>query len=84
MNSDIENIVKTHFANEAVDGIKLTNGRLIITLQKDVADTIKEAAMKEQLLSLADVSKVSVIYTAEKKPTSLKPREEGWMVKNVK
>ncbi len=84
MNSDIENIVKTHFANEAVDGIKLTNGRLIITLQKDVADTTKEAAMKEQLLSLADVSKVSVIYTAEKKPTSLKPREEGWVVRNVK
>lgn len=84
MNGEIENIVKAYFDGQAVDGIKLTNGRLIVTVQKEAADTAKEAAMKEKLLTLAEVSKVSVIYTAEKKPLSLKPQDEGWAIKNVK
>ncbi len=80
----MENIVKAYFEEKDIDSVTLSGGRLIVTLQKGAADENKVAQMKEELLKLEGVQKVSVIYTAEKKPTSLKPQDEGWNVKNVK
>ena len=84
MEQQIRNIVEKYFPAETIESIGLFKGRVIITLQNTAEDKDKENALSREVKNLEGIDKVTVIYTAEKKPQPLKEEPAKWVVKGVK
>ena len=84
MENQIKTIIKAFFPEEKIDGISLLNGRLVVTLKGSEQDSVPPQ-LKEQLSALDGIKKVSIVFTAEKKPQGLNPQQdEKWVVPGVK
>ena len=84
MENQIKAIAEKYFAPEEIENIGIFNNRVIVTLQNAAEDRGKAAALESEVKKIPGVEKVSVIYTAVKKPLSLKPEEGKWIVPGVK
>lgn len=84
MEQQIKTIAEQFFPAEAIESIKIFSGRVIITLRQVSDNPEKTAALQDALSGLEGVKKVSVIYTAEKAPGSLKPEDDKWIIPGVK
>ena len=79
MENQIKNLVEQYFPADAIDSIKLFGKRVIITLHNIAEDETKASELKAALASLEGIDKVSVIFTADKKPQGLKPEaDDKW------
>lgn len=85
MENQIKNLVEQYFPADAIDSIKQFGKRVIITLHNIAEDETKASELKAALASLEGIDKVSVIFTADKKPQGLKPEaDDKWTVPGVK
>ena len=84
MEQQIRNIVEKYFPAETIESIGLFKGRVIITLQNTIEDKDKETSLSKEVKNLEGIEKVTIIYTAEKKPQPLKDEPAKWAVKGVK
>ncbi len=84
MEQQIRSIVEKYFPAETIESIGLFKGRVIITLHNSAENKDKENALSAEIKNLEGVDKVTVIYTAEKKPQSLKEEPAKWVVRGVK
>lgn len=84
MEDKIKTIVNRYFLADKVESIKVFNGRAIITLQNAAEDDSKAEQLKDEITALDGISKVSIIYTAQKQNISLSPVDPKWSVKGVK
>lgn len=83
MENKVETIVKQFFKPENVDSVKVFASRAIVTL-KDITENAEiNAILEKSLLALPDISKVSIIYTADKKVQKLNPKSDKYEVKAV-
>ena len=65
-NSEIKSIAEHFFAAETIESAAVYNGRAIITLSNITEDNEKAEQLKNELLKLPEIKKVSVIFTAPK------------------
>ncbi len=84
MEQQIRSIVEKYFPAETIESIGLFKGRVIITLQNTIEDKDKETSLSKEVKNLEGIEKVTIIYTAEKKPQPLKDEPAKWAVKGVK
>ena len=84
MEQQIRSIVEKYFPAETIESIGLFKGRVIITLHNSAENKEKENALSAETKNLEGVDKVTVVYTAEKKPQPLKEEPAKWVVRGVK
>ena len=77
-NSEIKSIAEHFFAAETIESAAVYNGRAIITLSNITEDNEKAEQLKNELLKLPEIKKVSVIFTAPKDD------ERHWKIRGVK
>ncbi len=84
METQIRSIVEKYFSPAEIENIGVFNRRVIVTLQNAGEDADKTAAIEQEIKALGGFDKVSVIYTAVKKPLPLKDEPAKWTVPGVK
>lgn len=77
-NSEIKSIAEHFFAAETIESAAVYNGRAIITLSNITEDNEKAEQLKNELLKLPEIKKVSVIFTASKDD------DRHWKIRGVK
>lgn len=77
-NSEIKTIAEHFFAAETIESAAVYNGRAIITLSNITEDNEKAEQLKNELLKLPEIKKVSVIFTAPKDD------DRHWKIRGVK
>lgn len=77
-NSEIKSIAEHFFAAETIESAAVYNGRAIITLSNITEDNEKAEQLKNVLLKLPEIKKVSVIFTAPKDD------DRHWKIRGVK
>lgn len=77
-NSEIKSIAEHFFAAETIESAAVYNGRAIITLSNITEDNKKAEQLKNELLKLPEIKKVSVIFTAPKDD------DRHWKIRGVK
>lgn len=77
-NSEIKSIAEHFFAAETIESAAVYNGRAIITLSNITEDNEKAEQLKNELLKLPEIKKVSVIFTAPKDD------DRYWKIRGVK
>lgn len=77
-NSEIKSIAEHFFAAETIESAAAYNGRAIITLSNITEDNEKAEQLKNELLKLPEIKKVSVIFTAPKDD------DRHWKIRGVK
>lgn len=77
-NSEIKSIAERFFAAETIESAAVYNGRAIITLSNITEDNEKAEQLKNELLKLPEIKKVSVIFTAPKDD------DRHWKIRGVK
>ncbi|MCI5544229.1 MAG: iron-sulfur cluster carrier protein ApbC [Azospirillum sp.] len=77
-NSEIKSIAEHFFAAETIESAAVYNGRAIITLSNITEDNEKAEQLKNELLKLPEIKKVSVIFTAPKDD------DRHWKIRGVK
>lgn len=77
-NSEIKSIAERFFAAETIESAAVYNGRAIVTLSNITEDNEKAEQLKNELLKLPEVKKVSVIFTAPKDD------DRHWKIRGVK
>lgn len=77
-NSEIKSIAEHFFAAETIESAAVYNGRAIITLSNITEDNEKAEQLKNELLKLSEIKKVSVIFTAPKDD------DRHWKIRGVK
>lgn len=79
-----EEIVQKYFAAANVESVKNFNGRLIVTLKNIPEQAAAAQALKDELMTLEGVQKVSIVFTKEETAAGLTPQIEKWRIKGVK
>ncbi len=77
-NSEIKSIAERFFAAETIESAAVYNGRAIVTLSNITEDNEKAEQLKNELLKLPEIKKVSVIFTAPKDD------DRHWKIRGVK
>ncbi len=77
-NSEIKSIAEHFFAAETIESAAVYNGRAIVTLSNITEDNEKAEQLKNELLKLPEIKKVSVIFTAPKDD------DRHWKIRGVK
>lgn len=84
MENQIKEIVGTYFNGNEIESVKVFDGKVIVTLLSSADDEKKAAALKEQIAALPGVKKVTVVYTAAKAVSGIKPENDKWQIRGVK
>lgn len=81
---ELEDIALKYFAKENIDSVKNFNGKVIVTIKNTEENTSLATSLKEELLSLNEVIKATVIFTKTADKPSITPQIEKWNIKGVK
>ena len=84
MESKIEELVHSYFADEMIDGITVSDKRIIVTLKSIAENSDKAEALKKALSEVAEKRKISIVFTANKEAMPLRPEDEKWSVPSIK
>ncbi|MBE6445770.1 MAG: Mrp/NBP35 family ATP-binding protein [Alphaproteobacteria bacterium] len=84
MENKIKAIVEKYFSSADIENIGVFNNRVIITLRSNAHDDIKTKQLEEEVKTLENVNKVSVIFTSSKQALPLKEDSGKWKVSGVK
>ena len=84
MEDKVRAVVLKYFLPEQIDGIKVINDRVIVTLVNAAENADKTQALKQAIVEVEGVNKVSVVYTANKAFSGLKAPDEMWQIRGVK
>lgn len=84
MEDKVRAVVLKYFLPEQIDGIKVINDRVIVTLVNAAENADKTQALKQAIAEIEGVNKVSVVYTANKAFSGLKAPDEMWQIRGVK
>ena len=79
-NALIKAVAEKYFASEYIESVNLFKGRAIVTLVNIPEDAQKSESLKQELLTLDGVEKVSVVYTATKDSEA----DKHWKIRGVK
>lgn len=80
----IKQLAAAVYGSSSVDGVKIINGRAIITLV-DVTDIPeKTAELRRQVENLDGITRASIIFTASKAFSGLRQPDDMWTVPGVK
>lgn len=79
-----EQIVRKYFADANIASVKNFNGRMIVTIKNIAEQAAQAQALKEELLALEGVQKVSIVFTKDENAASLAPEIEKWQIKGVR
>ncbi len=79
-NTAIRMVAEKYFAPEYIESVGLFRGRAIVTLVNIPEDAQKSESLKQELLALDGVEKVSVVYTAIKDSEA----DKHWKIRGVK
>ena len=84
MESKIQELVHCYFADEMIDGINVSDKRIIVTLNGAAENSEKADALKKALSDVCGERQISIIFTANKEAVSLRPEDEKWSVPSIK
>lgn len=84
MEDKVRAVALKYFLPEQIDGIKVINDRVIVTLVNAAENADKTQALKQAIAEVEGVNKVSVVYTANKAFSGLKAPDEMWQIRGVK
>ena len=84
MEDKVRAVVLKYFLPEQIDGIKIINDRVIVTLVNAGENAEQTEALKQAIAELEGINKVSVVYTANKAFSGLKAPDEMWQIRGVK
>ncbi|MGN0914185.1 MAG: iron-sulfur cluster carrier protein ApbC [Alphaproteobacteria bacterium] len=84
MENQIKEIVETYFNGTEIESVKVFDGKVIVTLLSSADDEKKASALKEQIAAMPGVKKVTVVYTAAKAVSGIKPENDKWQIRGVK
>ena len=84
MEDKVRAVVLKYFLPEQIDGIKVINDRVILTLVNAGENAEQTEALKQAIAELEGINKVSVVYTANKAFSGLKAPDEMWQIRGVK
>ncbi len=84
MEDKVRAVVLKYFLPEQIDGIKVINDRVIVTLVNAGENAEQTEALKQAIAELEGINKVSVVYTANKAFSGLKAPDEMWQIRGVK
>ena len=84
MEDKVRAVVLKYFLPEQIDGIKVINDRVIVTLVNAGENAEQIEALKQAIAEIEGVNKVSVVYTANKAFSGLKAPDEMWQIRGVK
>ncbi len=84
MEDKVRAVVLKYFLPEQIDGIKVINDRVIVTLVNAGENAEQTEALKQAIAEIEGVNKVSVVYTANKAFSGLKAPDEMWQIRGVK
>ena len=79
-----QEIVSKYFVKEHIDSIKIFNSKLIVTLKNEPEDINKAQKLKDELLSIDGIKKVSIIFSAEINTKPILPENNNWKINGVK
>ena len=84
MEDKVRAVVLKYFLPEQIDGIKVINDWVIVTLVNAGENAEQTEALKQAIAELEGINKVSVVYTANKAFSGLKAPDEMWQIRGVK
>lgn len=84
MEDKVRAVALKYFLPEQIDGIKVINDRVIVTLVNAAENADKTQALKQAIAEIEGLNKVSVVYTANKAFSGLKAPDEMWQIRGVK
>ena len=84
MENEINKLVGDYFSPEMVEGVTVTDKRVIVTLNASAENPEKARALTEKVAAMVPDKKFSIVYTGEKSVASMQPKEEKWQVSGVK
>ena len=84
MEDKVRAVALKYFLPEQIDGIKVINDRVIVTLVNAAENADKTQSLKQAIAEVEGVNKVSVVYTANKAFSGLKAPDEMWQIRGVK
>ena len=80
----IKQLAAAVYGSSSVDGVKIINGRAIITLVNVTDIPEKTAELRRQVENLDGIARASIIFTASKAFSGLRQPDDMWMVPGVK
>ena len=84
MEQKIAEVVSKYFMQSQIESIKLFGKRVIITITADKDEPEKQQLLKQELEKMAELDKVSIVFTKAKNVTGLKLQDEKWQIDGVK
>ena len=84
MEEQIKQIVSQYYSAGNIDSIKVLNGRAIITLVNASENPQTAQNIQAEIEKLEGVKKATIIYTANRAFSGLKPAEDMWQIRGVK
>ena len=84
MEDKVRAVVLKYFLPEQIDGIKIINDRVIVTLVNAGENAEQTEALKQAIAEIEGINKVSVVYTANKAFSGLKAPDDMWQIRGVK
>ena len=80
----IKQLAAAVYGSSSVDGVKIINGRAIITLVNITDIPEKTAELRRQVENLDGIARASIIFTASKAFSGLRQPDDIWTVPGVK
>lgn len=80
----VKQLAAAVYGSSSVDGVKIINGRAIITLVNVTDIPEKTAELRRQVENLDGITRASIIFTASKAFSGLRQPDDMWMVPGVK
>ena len=80
----IKQLAAAVYGSSSVDGVKIINGRAIITLVNVTDIPEKTAELRRQVENLDGIARASIIFTASKAFSGLRQPDDIWTVPGVK
>ena len=80
----IKQLAAAVYGSSSVDGVKIINGRAIITLVNVTDIPEKTAELRRQVENLDGIARASIIFTASKAFSGLRQPDDMWTVPGVK
>ena len=80
----VKQLAAAVYGSSSVDGVKIINGRAIITLVNVTDIPEKTAELRRQVENLDGITRASIIFTASKAFSGLRQPDDIWTVPGVK
>ena len=84
MEEQIREIAGRYFPAENIESVRVMNGRAIITLVNLAENAALDEKVRQEVNKTFGIEKVSVVYTASRQNTGLRPEEPKWQMPGVK